>query len=57
MDTGTGNIVMVPKDVELSKKVYISLGSVIKIEGYPEASWRVTGMKPGGRLFLKLVKN
>ena len=37
------------------KQTWIPVGAIISINGY-DAQWRVTAMKSGGRLFLKLVK-
>jgi hypothetical protein len=53
MNTNTGEIVE-EKDIPFDKKGdYITIGDVVEIRG---SRFRVTGMKPNGRLFLKLVR-
>lgn len=61
MNTDTGEVSQLSDILKSQpdKKVppqWIPEGAIVKIEGWPNARWRITGMKPNGRLFLKLVK-
>jgi hypothetical protein len=54
MNTNTGEIEYFKDGVfPKPESDWIAIGDLVEIRG---KQWRVTGMKPNGRLFLKLVK-
>ena len=56
MNTETGEVKFF-KDglVPQGKEEWVTIGDIVEMKG-KKGQWRVTGMKPNGRLFLKLVK-